>query len=150
MFSVTEEPLESVQPAVVQYTKLSEDWIVELRIALEREIKLRFDESRKHAIPQWHLAAGRQLREILESPRGNLEATVEEKTSRLKDGYSITVIIFRMHYSSMQDCVHEVLSSRLQDSTDQSAQFALAVHVIDFFAHVIQIDVALAILKPKK
>ncbi|CAI2311147.1 unnamed protein product [Caenorhabditis sp. 36 PRJEB53466] len=150
LFTATDEPLESVQPAVVQYAKVSEDWIVELRVALEREIKLRFDEARKFAIPQWHLVAARQLREALENSRGNLEATVAEKMSRLKDGYAITVVIFRMHYSSIQDCVHEVLSNRLHDCSEQTAQFALAVHVVDFFAHAIQVDVALALLKSKK
>ncbi|CAL2030376.1 unnamed protein product [Caenorhabditis brenneri] len=150
LFPPNEEPLETVQPAAVRYSQLPEDWIVELRISLEREIKLKFDQSRKHAIPQWHLVAARQLREILEGPRGVTEANVDEKMARLREGYRITVAIFRQSYTSMEECVHEVLASRLQDAPDQNAQFALAVHVVDFFAHVIQIDIALAVLKPKK
>lgn len=117
---------------------------------MEREIKIRFDESRKHAIPQWHLVAARQLREILENPRGITESSVEERIVRLKEGYELTVIIIRVNYSSMEECVHEVLSNRLQDTPDLNSQFAIAVNVIDFFAHVIQIDIALAVLKPKR
>ncbi|EFO98731.1 hypothetical protein CRE_26811 [Caenorhabditis remanei] len=150
LFAANEEPLESVQPATIRYSKLPEDWIVELRISLEREIKLRFDQSRKHAIPQWHLVAARQLRELLEGSRGVTEDSVDEKMARLREGYVVTVCVFRLCYSSMEDCIQQVLSSRLQDSSDQNSQFALAVHVVDFFAHVIQIDVALAVLKPKK
>ncbi|UMM12429.1 hypothetical protein L5515_001210 [Caenorhabditis briggsae] len=150
LFAANDDPLESVQPASIRYSKVPEDWIVELRVSLEREIKLRFDESRKHAIPQWHLIAARQLREVLEGPRGISEATVDEKMSRLREGYTVTVVIFRLSYSSMDECVKEVLASRLHDSSDQNAQFASAVNVVDFFAHVIQIDVALAVLKPKR
>uniref|UniRef100_A0A1I7U4I0 ACT domain-containing protein n=1 Tax=Caenorhabditis tropicalis TaxID=1561998 RepID=A0A1I7U4I0_9PELO len=141
-----EDPLESVQPSSLRYSRLPDDWIVELRISLEREIKLRFDEARKHGIPQWNLVAARQLRESLETSPD----TVEEKMGRLREGYSITVVVLRIDYSSMEECVKEVLATRLHDSPDQNTQFGLAVHVVDFFAHVIQIDLALAALKPKR
>uniref|UniRef100_A0AC34RFD1 Uncharacterized protein n=1 Tax=Panagrolaimus sp. JU765 TaxID=591449 RepID=A0AC34RFD1_9BILA len=61
LFSTTRTDLISVQPEVLTYTGVNEDFLVELRSNLEREIKLKFDEARSYAIPQWNLMASRSV-----------------------------------------------------------------------------------------
>ncbi|CAI5440185.1 unnamed protein product [Caenorhabditis angaria] len=142
----SDESLETIQPSIARYEKLSEDWILELRIGLEREIKLKFDESRTHSIPQWNLVASRQLREILENPRD----PPEEKLARLKDAYRIQLFILDFAYLSIPDCISQVLATNLHLSPDKNAQFALSVNLLDYFSHILRAHIAIAILKPKK
>uniref|UniRef100_A0AC34RBA5 Uncharacterized protein n=1 Tax=Panagrolaimus sp. JU765 TaxID=591449 RepID=A0AC34RBA5_9BILA len=91
LFSTTRTDLISVQPEVLTYTGVNEDFLVELRSNLEREIKLKFDEARSYAIPQWNLMASRVLREILieyDSAR-IIDLDIEQRLGTVLSSYSV-------------------------------------------------------------
>ncbi|CAB3407373.1 unnamed protein product [Caenorhabditis bovis] len=143
--------LDSVQPAIVHYAQVTEDWVLELRIALEREIKLAFDEARSHAIPHWNLAASRQLREALEvtSSPDSIGNVIDDKLSRIKESYIVNVVVFKIPYVSIQNTIESVMHTNLHEALDERTQFALAVQIEPYFAHVIHVEFAIAALKPK-
>ncbi|CAD6186306.1 unnamed protein product [Caenorhabditis auriculariae] len=96
--------LQSVQPGSVLYTTVSEDWLVELRSLIEREVKLCFDDSRPQGIPQWNLAVSRQLREILTEVNDKRiveRSFIDEKMTRVRDSYNVLANAFRIPYRSI-------------------------------------------------
>lgn len=59
MFGKERAAFSSVQPDSIPYTVMDEDSLVEIRSSIERELKLKIDESRAYGIPQWNLLAAR-------------------------------------------------------------------------------------------
>lgn len=59
MLSLARPQLTTVQKDTVIYTEVNEDVIMELKGSLEREIRLKFDQSRLYGIPQWNVLASR-------------------------------------------------------------------------------------------
>ncbi|KJH45645.1 hypothetical protein DICVIV_08295 [Dictyocaulus viviparus] len=138
--------LRSLQSASLIYTQISDDVIVELRSAIEREIKLCFDEARQYGIPQWNLMASRLLRELMQDE----QHTVDNRFGRLRESYTVTATAITIPYRSIQDCVNAVLRCALHTTTSVSTQFALAVHLQPVFHNVIICNIAIAMLTLRK
>lgn len=59
IFETDVNDIESVQPSLITYTKTNAESVMELRSTLEREIRLKFDESRPYGIPHWNVLISR-------------------------------------------------------------------------------------------
>ncbi|KAH7727834.1 hypothetical protein AAVH_04878 [Aphelenchoides avenae] len=150
LFPEPRTDLISVQIENIGYTDVSEDILLELRSSLEREIRLRFDEVRPYAVPQWNLLASRALREILNEAEdsGAEHVDVESRLERLRLAYKIRAVAFRKPYVSKAKLVEDVLRTTVHVNSDQNAQFALAVHIQPFVNNIVSCSVALASLTP--
>uniref|UniRef100_A0A914PPB6 CC2D2A N-terminal C2 domain-containing protein n=1 Tax=Panagrolaimus davidi TaxID=227884 RepID=A0A914PPB6_9BILA len=151
LFSTSRHDLSSIQPTELTYIAVNEDIIVELRSNLEREIKLKFDEARKHAIPQWNLMASRALREILSegSTGSGYDFDIEHRLGQTLNSYHVTVVAFRSPYISRQKLIEEVLKTNMHINSNKNAQFALSIHIQPFVNNLISCSVAIASLLPK-
>lgn len=169
LFASPRHDLTSVQPTELTYTAVNEDILVELRSNLEREIKLTFDETRRHAIPQWNLMASRlvnsrclkckfqkniifrALREILSegSAGSGYDFDIEHRLGQLLSSYNVTVVAFRSPYVSRQKLIEEVLKTNMHINSNKNAQFALSIHIQPFVNNLISCSVAIASLLPK-
>lgn len=145
LFDKDLEDVQSIQSPIIPYAQVSEDALVELKSSIEREIKLRFDEARQYGIPQWNLMASRVLREILQDD----QHSVDDRLSRLRESYTVTVCAMTIPYRNIQDCVAAVLRCGLHTVTAPSPQFALAVHLQPAFGHVMSCSIAVALLMLK-
>uniref|UniRef100_A0AC34GJ90 Uncharacterized protein n=1 Tax=Panagrolaimus sp. ES5 TaxID=591445 RepID=A0AC34GJ90_9BILA len=151
LFSTPRHDLSSIQPTELTYIAVNEDIIVELRSNLEREIKLKFDEARRHAIPQWNLMASRALREILSegSAGSGFDFDIEHRLGQTLNSYKVTVVAFQSPYISRQNLIQEVLKTNMHINSNKNAQFALSIHIQPFVNNLISCSVAIASLLPK-
>ncbi|PIO70984.1 hypothetical protein TELCIR_07128 [Teladorsagia circumcincta] len=145
LFDKEMDDFQSIQSSSVPYTQVSEDALIELRSSIERDIKLRFDEARQYGIPQWNLMASRLLREILQDE----QRSADDRLTRLRESYAVTLCSVTIPYRNIQDCVSAVLRCGLHTTTSASPQFALAVHLQSPFGHVISCSIAIALLTLK-
>uniref|UniRef100_A0A914YU20 CEP76/DRC7 peptidase-like domain-containing protein n=1 Tax=Panagrolaimus superbus TaxID=310955 RepID=A0A914YU20_9BILA len=151
LFTSPRHDLSSIQPTELTYIAVNEDIIVELRSNLEREIKLKFDETRQHAIPQWNLMASRALREILSegSAGSGFDFDIEHRLGQTLNSYKVTVVAFQSPYISREKLIQEVLKTNMHINSNKHAQFALSIHIQPFVNNLISCSVAIASLLPK-
>ncbi|KAE9556318.1 hypothetical protein FO519_000501 [Halicephalobus sp. NKZ332] len=151
LFTTPRHDFTSVQPSSLTYTAVNEDILVELRSNLEREIKLKFDEARPYAIPQWNLMASRALREILiEYDTAHVvDIDVEHRLGTLMNSYKVSAVGFRCAYESRQKLIDQVLRTNIHININKNAQFALSVHIQPFVNNIISCSIAVASLVPK-
>uniref|UniRef100_A0A7E4VS45 C2 domain-containing protein n=2 Tax=Panagrellus redivivus TaxID=6233 RepID=A0A7E4VS45_PANRE len=156
LFQANRFDLATIQPSELTYTAVNEDILVELRTNLEREIKLRFDEARQYAIPQWNLMASRALREILVDMDNTTDIAtatspenIEYRLGQVLGAYKIKAVAFRCPFVSREKLVADVLRTNLHINSNRQTQFALCVHVQPFVNSIISCCVGVATLLPK-
>ncbi|CAD5211920.1 unnamed protein product [Bursaphelenchus xylophilus] len=135
LFASNRTPPPTVQKDSLVYTEVSEDVVMELRGSLEREIRLKFDQSRPYGIPQWNVLASRALREVLIYISTNLDEPpeIKDKFRSLGLNYNVCAVGIRKGYQNRQQLVDDVMNTQIHVNANSSAQFAFAVHVQPFF-----------------
>lgn len=138
----------TVQKEPLVYTDVAEDAVLELRGSLEREVRVRFDQSRPYGIPEWNVLASRALREALVElvERPEREPDLAERLRELGPGRWAAVGFWR-GFSGKQRLLDDVLGTQVHVNAGPFAQFALAVHVKPFFNNLVCCAVALAHLQ---
>ncbi|CAD5207441.1 unnamed protein product [Bursaphelenchus okinawaensis] len=148
LLSPTKPLLPTIQKDSIVYTEVNEDVVMELKGSLEREIRLKFDQSRSYGIPQWNVLASRALREVLISMSNNFEEQfdITDKFKSLGLHYNICAVGLQKGYQNRQQLIDDVLNTQIHINANSSAQFAFAVHVTPYFNKIVAVSVAIASL----
>ncbi|KAI6232213.1 C2 domain-containing protein [Aphelenchoides besseyi] len=140
----------SVQKGTIVYKDVADDLVMELRTGLEREIRVKFDQSRPYGIPQWNVLASRALRELLTELNETVEeqrpANVKHKFSQLGIPYDFTALALQRAYTTKSQLVSDILSTQMHVNANPLAQFAFAVHIQPFFNNIVSCSLAIAVL----
>lgn len=161
LFGEGRKNLVSVQPEFLRYEPVDENALMELRTGLEREIRLKFDEARPFAIPQWNLMASRTLREILAdswrdlfSPESTQNSTslennpIDARLAHLRPAFQISALAFRLPFISRHQIIGHCMRTLVHTNSQPMAQFALAVHLQPFFGTIFSCSIAICTLLP--
>lgn len=125
---------------------------MELRTSLEREIRVKFDQSRPFGIPQWNVLASRALREVLADLGADLvepkDVHVRDKFNQLGIMYEFSALAFQRGYTTRSQLLNDVLNTQVHVNANPLAQFAFAVHIQPYFNNIVSCLLAIACLQP--